>query len=53
MSYVSILKQHAAAAAGGAVQSMMFICGGVVRCMGPACAPPSLRVLGPGTAGRG
>lgn len=30
MSYVSILKQHAAASAGGAVQAMMFITGGVV-----------------------
>jgi hypothetical protein len=29
MSYVSILKQHAAAAAGGALQSMMFISGGL------------------------
>jgi len=27
MSYVSILKQHAAAAAGGALQAMMFISG--------------------------
>jgi hypothetical protein len=31
MSYVSILKQHAAAAAGGALQAVMFICGGIVR----------------------
>ncbi|KAI8466824.1 MAG: major facilitator superfamily domain-containing protein [Monoraphidium minutum] len=29
MSYISIVKQHAAAAAGGAVQAVMFICGGV------------------------
>jgi hypothetical protein len=31
MSYISILKQHAAAAAGGAVQAVTFVCGGMVR----------------------
>jgi hypothetical protein len=31
MSYISIVKQHAAAAAGGAVQAVTFICGGLVR----------------------
>ena len=36
MSYVSILKQQAAAAAGGALQAMMFICGGVFIQVTPA-----------------
>ncbi|GBF94820.1 MFS general substrate transporter [Raphidocelis subcapitata] len=45
MSYVSILKQHAAAAAGGAVQAMMFICGGVFI----QITPPAMAALGLGT----
>lgn len=44
LSYVSILKQHAAAAAGGAVQAMMFICGGVFT----QITPPAIAALGIG-----
>ena len=51
MSYVSILKQHAAAAAGGAVQAMMFICGGLVGADPHPRRLPGVCLRGGGGAG--
>ncbi|KIY97522.1 hypothetical protein MNEG_10439 [Monoraphidium neglectum] len=44
MSYVSILKQQNAAAAGGAVQAIMFICGGIFI----QITPPAIAGIGLG-----